>query len=63
MAVSKNDITGDALISKNSGNSAYADGWERIFKKPATVSCGDCETCSCGVKTDAPVEKSEEKPV
>ena len=30
---SKNDITGDSLISKVSSNSKYADGWDRIFGK------------------------------
>lgn len=28
----KNDITGDSLVSKNT-TEAYRDGWERIFGK------------------------------
>ena len=34
----KNDITGDSLISKTS-NDAYRDGWERIFgnKSPSLI--------------------------
>jgi len=29
---SKNDVTGDSLVSKPT-NKAYADGWDRIFGK------------------------------
>ena len=30
----KNDITGDIIRSKTSGQRVYADNWEKIFGKP-----------------------------
>ena len=32
---SKNDITGDSIVTKNINNS-YRDGWDRIFNKTQT---------------------------
>jgi len=32
---SKNDITGDSLVTKNT-NDSYRDGWDRIFNKDKT---------------------------
>lgn len=33
---SKNDITGDSIRSKISGDSKYADAWEKIWGKKKT---------------------------
>lgn len=30
---SKNDITGDSIQSRHSGQKKYADNWEKIFSK------------------------------
>lgn len=35
--MSKNDITGDSLVTRSSTD-AYRDGWDRIFKKPVVTS-------------------------
>lgn len=50
--MSKNDITGDRLISKVS-NQAYQEGWERIFnakpiEKTGTIHAGrSSQSCIC----------------
>lgn len=33
----KNDITGDVIRTKTSGQKVYADNWEKIFGKPKPV--------------------------
>tara|TARA_B100001113_G_C21089688_1_gene613757 strand:+ start:1382 stop:1594 length:213 start_codon:yes stop_codon:yes gene_type:complete len=33
----KNDITGDVIRTKTSGQKVYADNWEKIFGKPEPV--------------------------
>jgi hypothetical protein len=33
MTIARNDVTGDALITKGA-NDAYRSGWDRIFGKP-----------------------------
>lgn len=53
----KNDITGDSLVTKSTTDN-YRDGWDRIFgkkeKKPfkstemkEKKSCGNCDKCKC----------------
>ena len=39
-ASNKNDITGDVIRTKTTGQSTYADNWEKIFgkKKPKDKS-------------------------
>lgn len=57
----KNDITGDPLITKSSTDS-YRDGWDRIFgkkkeeKKEQKKHCGNCDKCKC------PQDKHDDKP-
>lgn len=41
---SKNDITGDTLVTKVTSET-YRDNWDRIFGKPRCV----CEACKEGV--------------
>ena len=49
-----NDITGDLIKTKANDNTAYAEGWDRIFAKKNKVADDQ-------VPTDQPVVVPEEK--
>ena len=54
----KNDITGDSIISKTNTDK-YRDGFAAIFGRPPLKECERCGKLTDGVHTCAPKENKE----
>jgi hypothetical protein len=45
MKSAKNDVTGDSIKTKTGNHNAYADGWDRIFKKGKAKKGSELTVC------------------